>query len=205
MHRPLSSEGLRQMVPCLYVHMLLAQTSELGGVTTQDGLRKRHERLAQTSELGGVTTINYFHNSISFGLHRPLSSEGLRPHRRKFRTIDLLLHRPLSSEGLRLAQLLHEGEIPLHRPLSSEGLRQRLESPNIFQFLAQTSELGGVTTVFESQCRTHVLHRPLSSEGLRLLQKMNIHKHFLHRPLSSEGLRQISTTIYSLSNSCTDL
>ena len=37
-------------------HFTLAQTSELGGVTTQNKFVQQHQMLAQTSELGGVTT-----------------------------------------------------------------------------------------------------------------------------------------------------
>ena len=42
----------------LIIHcpVILAQTSELGGVTTRDSLGARRGLLAQTSELGGVTT-----------------------------------------------------------------------------------------------------------------------------------------------------
>ena len=58
MHRPLSSEGLRPYNDGDDVASLLAQTSELGGVTTNTIDSDNFAILAQTSELGGVTTIS---------------------------------------------------------------------------------------------------------------------------------------------------
>ena len=58
---------------------MLAQTSELGGVTTTLGtVNSLGDILAQTSELGGVTTVLEFPQAHRTFLHRPLSSEGLR-------------------------------------------------------------------------------------------------------------------------------
>ena len=125
-------------------------------------------RLAQTSELGGVTTNDGRSRAWLADLHRPLSSEGLRHYGRGLAGQFSILHRPLSSEGLRHSDIDDAVMFPLHRPLSSEGLRP---SPMPFTrraTLAQTSELGGVTTGGgERFIRLIFLHRPLSSEGLR--------------------------------------
>ena len=73
--------------------------------------------------------------------------------------------------------------------------------------LAQTSELGGVTTEREfPTIYFNVLHRPLSSEGLRLLPSISTESpEYLHRPLSSEGLRHMAMAAKFFNIPCTDL
>ena len=69
LHRPLSSEGLRQVIKCPNINNLPAQTSELGGVTTISFCCSNNSYSpAQTSELGGVTTQCL---PVEFGTFQP--------------------------------------------------------------------------------------------------------------------------------------